>query len=133
MRQEVFALSTAKQAVSHRFPLETAYFFCPKQAGRRLLCLFRSLGRAVKSPDSLRSLFPLLLQRLLQNHILHLYGVSGLVNPNLSQVVPVIKGFLCCNSQLVTGFPTYSQAKSGKNTVWPGSLSHQLPGHFLMR
>ena len=51
---------------------------------------------------------PLFLDGILQEHILHLYGVSGLASPNLSQVVPFIKGFLCCHSQPVTGFPTYS-------------------------
>ena len=69
---------------------------------------------------------------LLQQHVLHLYGVSGLASPNLSQAVPFIKVFLPLRSQTVTGFPTCSQAESGKSTVWPGSLFHQLPGHTLM-
>ena len=67
---------------------------------------------------------PLLLDGFLQKHILHLYGVSGLANANLSQTVPFIKAFSLPASHPSPRLTTYSHRRSGKNAVRPGSRFH---------
>ena len=75
---------------NRRFPIvfhgKPPIFFCPKQADDCLLCLFGSLRGAVKSLDGLRSLFPLLLQRLLEDHILHLSKTLVQISTNSSKM-----------------------------------------------
>ena len=66
----------------------------------------------------------LLLNGLLEQHILHLYGVSGLANANLSQTVPFIKAFSLPASHPSPRLTTYSHRRSGKNAVRPGSRFH---------
>lgn len=64
------------------------------------------------------------LDSFLQKHILHLYGVSGLANANLSQTVPFIKAFSLPASHPSPRLTTYSHRRSGKNAVRPGSRFH---------
>ena len=63
---------------------------------------------------------PLVLNGFLQEHILHLYGVSGLASANLPQTVPFIKAFSLSASHPSPRLTTYSHRRSGKNTVEPG-------------
>ena len=82
--------------------------------------------------QGLRVPFSLLLDGLLQQHILHLYGVSGLANANLSQAVPFIKVFSLSASHPSPRLTTCSHRRSGKNTVRPGSPS-QTAGPLSIR
>lgn len=67
--------------------------------------------------QGLRVPFSLLLDGLLQQHILHLYGVSGLANASPSQTVPFIKAFCLPASHPSPRLTTYSHRRSGKNKV----------------
>ena len=81
-----FTIPKAKQAVSHDLPWETACFFCSKQTVGRLLRLLRSLRRSAEGLDRLCGLLPLLLQRLLQDHILHLSKTLVQISTNSSKM-----------------------------------------------
>ena len=80
-----------------------------------------SAGSAVYRPGGL---LPALLDGLLQDQLLHLYGVSGLANTNPSQTVPFIKVFSLPASHQSPRLTTYSHRRSGKNAVRPGSRFH---------
>ena len=75
-------------------------------------------GPALEGPLVLR---PPVLDGLFQHQFLHLYGVSGLANDNLSQAVPFIKAFSLLASHPSTSLTAYSHRRSGKNAVRPGS------------
>ena len=77
-----------------------------------------------EGPDGPGVLRPALLDGFLKNHILYLYGVSGLANANLSQAVPFIKVFSLSASHPSPRLTTYSHRRSGKNAVRPGSRFH---------
>ncbi len=64
---------------------------------------------------------PALLNGFFQQHILHLYGVSGLAYVKLSQTVPFIKAFSLPASHPSPRLTTYSHRRNGKNAVRPGS------------
>ena len=72
---------------------------------------------------------PLVLNGFLQEHILHLYGVSGLANANLSQAVPFIKAFSLPASHPFPRLTTYSHRRSGKSAVRPAVFAplQQVP------
>ena len=60
---------------------------------------------------------PLVLNGFLQEHILDLYGASSLASANPSQTAPFIKAFSPPPSHPLSKPTTYSQPRSGKNTV----------------
>ena len=72
---------------------------------------------------------PLVLNGFLQEHILHLYGFSGLANANLSQAVPFIKAFSLPASHLSQSLTACSHRRSGKNAVRPAIFAplQQVP------
>ena len=82
----------------------------------------RTAGFGASSVSShLSGLCPLLLQRLIQDHILHLYGVRLLSRHILSQTVPFIKERSNFISQVVPSFPFWYQVRSGINSVYKAS------------
>ena len=94
-----------------------------------LLYLLRGLAQIPESLYSSSVLGSPVLNGLLQKHILHLYGVSGLANANLSQAVPFIKAFSLPASHPFPRLTTYSHRRSGKNAVRPAVFAplQQVP------